>query len=162
MIKIWADLFDVLFSNTGVYVRWGEKSLMSQNESDRVIFKLDAKFVLLYDGDEYPTSCSEFAPYTGVKKIKSDRSKLLVEAKTIFNKAIGLNMSKHNESNLKIVNIQVIGLEAHVASVELLDNNLYLAKSIQSFTTPTTVTQLKKESKNIIGNLFDFKIVEVL
>lgn len=22
MIKIWADLFEILFSNTGIYVRW--------------------------------------------------------------------------------------------------------------------------------------------
>lgn len=88
MIKIWADLFGVLFSNIGVYVRWGEKGLMTQNESDRVIFKLGAKFVLLYDGDEYPISCAGFAPYTGVKKIKGDRSKLLVEAKTMLMKQL--------------------------------------------------------------------------
>lgn len=75
----------------------------------RIIFKLDAKLVLLYDDDEYPISCVEFAPYSGVKKIKNDRSKLLVEAKTIFNQAVGLDMNNHNQSNLKIVNIQVMG-----------------------------------------------------
>lgn len=82
---------------------------MTQSEGDHVIFKLDAKLVLLYDDKEYPISCAEFAPYSGAKKIQNDRSKLLVEAKSIYNQAIGLNMSKHNESNLKIVNIQVMG-----------------------------------------------------
>lgn len=51
-----------------------------------------------------------------------------------------------------------LGLQAHVASVELLDDHLYLANSIQSFAIPTTASQLKKESKITIGCLFDFKV----
>jgi hypothetical protein len=67
-------------------------------DDDRTIFKLDAKLVLLYDGDEYPISSVEFAPYAGPKKIKIDRSKLLVEAKTIYDKV----MDEGNAALLKI------------------------------------------------------------
>lgn len=128
MIKVWADIFEVLFYNTGIYIRWqvyvyftsttkidlyadihrGEKGLIT-GDTDRVMFKLDAKLVLIYDENEYPVSCVEFAPYSGPKKIKTDRSKLLVEAKTLYNQTMNLNVDEENESILKIVNIQIMG-----------------------------------------------------
>jgi hypothetical protein len=70
---------------------------------------LDAKLVLVYDDTEYPVSSMEFAPYSGLKKIKTDRSKLLVEAKVIYNQIIGLNISDENAALLKITNIQIMG-----------------------------------------------------
>lgn len=78
-----------------------EKSLNTGND-DRTIFKLDAKLVLLYDDTEYPVFSVEFAPYAGPKKIKTDRSKLLVEAKTIYNEVIGLDVNEGNTALLKI------------------------------------------------------------
>ncbi|KAK4518286.1 uncharacterized protein ATC70_001638 [Mucor velutinosus] len=156
MIKIWADLFEVLFYNTEVYIRWGEKGLDTGND-DHTIFKLDAKLVLLYDGAEYPISSVEFAPYAGPRKIKTDRSKLLVEAKTIYDKVMGLNVNEGNAALLKIVNVQIMGLEAHVMSVNTADDYLYIASSIDSYMLPSTVSQLKKHSKTIIGHLFDLK-----
>ncbi|KAG1049586.1 hypothetical protein G6F43_008094 [Rhizopus delemar] len=56
---------------------------MSTNKINLHIY---AKLVLLYDDTEYPIPSVEFAPYAGPKKIKTDRSKLLVEAKTIYDK----------------------------------------------------------------------------
>ena len=81
----------------------GEKGLNS-NDSNNVFFKLDAKLVLLYDDAEYPVSCLEFA-----KKIKTDRSKLLVEAKTIRNHIIGLGIDEDDELDLNITNVQITG-----------------------------------------------------
>jgi hypothetical protein len=63
---------------------------------------LDAKLVLVYDDTEYPVSCVEFAPYSGQKKIKMDRSKLLVEAKTIYNQVMGMNISEENKGKIGI------------------------------------------------------------
>ncbi|CAO3657055.1 unnamed protein product [Mucor hiemalis] len=100
---------------------------------------------------------TDFAPYSGPKKIKTDRSKLLVEAKAIYNQTMNLNVEKENESILKIVNIQIKGLEAHVLSVKLVDDHLYVAGSIESYMIPSTCSQLGKEIKTIIGYLFDFK-----
>lgn len=91
-----------------LHVHRGEKGLDTGND-DHTIFKLDAKLVLLYDGTEYPISSVEFAPYAGPKKIKTDRSKLLVEAKTIYDKVMGLNVNEGNAALLKIVNIQIMG-----------------------------------------------------
>lgn len=68
-----------------LHIHRGEKGLDTGNDN-HTIFKLDAKLVLLYDGTEYPIPSVEFAPYAGPKKIKTDRSKLLVEAKTIYDK----------------------------------------------------------------------------
>ncbi|KAI9354231.1 hypothetical protein BD770DRAFT_325052, partial [Pilaira anomala] len=81
---------------------------LTTGETDRIMFKLDAKLVLIYNNNEYPVSCMEFAPYSGPKKIKTNRSKLLVEAKTLYNLTMGLNKNKENES-LKIVNVQIMG-----------------------------------------------------
>ncbi|KAI8085647.1 hypothetical protein BDF21DRAFT_242228 [Thamnidium elegans] len=108
MIKIWADIFEVLFYNTGIYVRWGEKRLAT-DDNDATIFKLDAKLVLLYDAAEYPVCAVEFASYAGSKKIKTDRSKLLVEAKVICDKVMELNINEENAALLNIVNIQIMG-----------------------------------------------------
>lgn len=155
MIKIWADIFEVLFYNTGIYIRWGEKGLTT-GETDCIMFKLDAKLVLIYNNNEYPVSCMEFAPYSGPKKIKTDRSKLLVEAKTLYNLTMGLNKNKENES-LNIVNVQIMGLEGHILSVKLVDDYLYVAESIQSFTLPSTVSELKNNSKATIKYFCDFK-----
>lgn len=91
-----------------LHIHRGEKGLDTGND-DHTIFKLDAKLVLLYDGTEYPISSVEFAPYAGLKKIKTDRSKLLVEAKTIYDKVMGLNVNEGNAALLKIVNIQIMG-----------------------------------------------------
>lgn len=128
IIKIWADLFEVLFFNTGILIRWyalhkiyvyekiglnyeeqeGGEGLIS-DDKDHIFFKLDAKLVLVYDDTEYPVSSMEFVPYSGLQKIKTDRSKLLVEAKVIYNQIIGLNISDENAALLKITNIQIMG-----------------------------------------------------
>ncbi|KAI8070245.1 hypothetical protein BDF21DRAFT_495850 [Thamnidium elegans] len=31
MIRIWADIFEALFYNIGIYVRWGEKRLTTDD-----------------------------------------------------------------------------------------------------------------------------------
>lgn len=82
---------------------------MITQDDGRIIFKLDAKLVLLFDDEEYPVSCLEFAPYSGPKKIKSDRNKLLVEAKLIYNEVGSLHLSDENKIDLKIANIQIMG-----------------------------------------------------
>ncbi|KAG1176956.1 hypothetical protein G6F46_000830 [Rhizopus delemar] len=120
------DIFEALFYNTKMHIRWGEKGLDTGND-DHTIFKLDAKLVLLYDGTEYPISSVKFAPYAGPKKIKTDRSKLLIEAKTIYDKVMGLNVNEKNTALLKIVNIQIMGLEAHAMSQYTL-NTTYIIK----------------------------------
>ena len=51
----------------------------------------------------------EFIPYSELQKIKTDRSKLLVEAKVIYNQIIGLNISDENAALLKITNTQIMG-----------------------------------------------------
>lgn len=86
----------------------GEKGLRSDN-ADPIFFKLDAKLVLIYDDTEYPVSCAEFAPYSGQKKIKTDRSKLLLEAKTIYNQVMGMDICEENKDLLRITNIQIMG-----------------------------------------------------
>lgn len=70
MIKIWAGIFEVLLHNTDIYIRWqvnadftsmnniniihiyrSEKGLTT-GETDRIMFKLDAKLVLMYNNNE--------------------------------------------------------------------------------------------------------------
>ncbi|CAO0803025.1 unnamed protein product [Mucor circinelloides] len=62
------------------------------------------------------------------------------------------------EALLKIINMQIMGLEAHLLSINIVDDHLYIASSIESYMLPSTVSQLKKHSKAIIGHLFDLKI----
>ncbi|GAA5805463.1 hypothetical protein HPULCUR_010979 [Helicostylum pulchrum] len=50
-----------------------------------------------------------------------------------------------------------MGLEAHVMSVNIVDDHLYIARSIEPYMLPSTVSQLKEHSKTIIGHLFDLK-----
>jgi hypothetical protein len=69
----------------------GEKGL--NMDDSKKIFKLDAKLVLIYDEEEYPIASVEFAPYAGPKKIKNDRSKLLTEAKIIYNQVVELGIN---------------------------------------------------------------------
>lgn len=52
----------------------------------------------------------------------------------------------------------LVGLEAHVVSVKLVDDHLYVADSIESYMIPSTISQLKKEIKAVIGHLFDYKV----
>lgn len=73
------------------------KGLVS-DDIDHILFKLDAKLVFIYDDTEYPVPCIEVAAYSGPKKIKTDTSKLLVEAKTVYNQVMGLNISEENEA----------------------------------------------------------------
>lgn len=54
--------------------------------------------------------------------------------------------------------IILLGLEAHVASLKLVDHNLYAANTIESFMIPSTVSGLKKESKSLVGNLCNYKV----
>ncbi|KAI8639630.1 hypothetical protein BD408DRAFT_421032 [Parasitella parasitica] len=98
MIKIWADIFEVLFYSTGIYIRWGEKRLATGDDGN-TIFKLDAKLVLLCDNAEYPVCAVEFAPYAGLERIITDRSKLLVEAKIICDKVMSLNVNEENAAS---------------------------------------------------------------
>ncbi|KAG1173394.1 hypothetical protein G6F70_005461 [Rhizopus microsporus] len=157
---VMADIFEVLFYSTGIYVCWGEKRL-AIGDDENVIFKLDAKLVLLYDGAEYPVCAVEFAPYAGPTKIKTDRSKLLIEAKAIYDKVMGLNVNEKNSALLKVVNAQIMALflclEINTMSVNLVDNHLYAANSIKSYILPSTVPELKNRCKAIIGDIFDLK-----
>ncbi|CEP08468.1 hypothetical protein [Parasitella parasitica] len=137
-------------------IHWGEKRLAADGD-EKTIFKLDAKLVLLYDNAEYPVCAVEFAPYAGRKKIKTDRSKLLVEAKIISDKVMSLNVNEENAALLKVVNVQIMGLETNIMSVNLVDNYLYAANSTKSYILPSTVPELKKHCKAIIEDIFDLK-----
>ncbi|KAF1801502.1 hypothetical protein FB192DRAFT_1341992 [Mucor lusitanicus] len=137
--------------------RWGEKRIATGDGED-IIFKLDAKLVLLYDHAEYPVCAAEFAPYAGLKRIKTDRSKLLVEAKVICDKIMNLELSEEQAALLSVVNVQVVGLETSTVSVKLVDNHLYAANTISSYTLPSTVSQLKQHCKDVIGQIFDLKV----
>lgn len=130
--------------------------------------------MLLYDNAENPVSAVEFAPYAGRKKIKTDRSKLLVEAKIICDKVMSLNVNEENAALLKVVNVQFmgifwlysltfyyktkyliyLGLETNIMSVNLVDNHLYAANSIKAYILPSTVPELKKHCEAIIGFFF--------
>lgn len=101
----------------------GEKGLTS-DDADHVFFKLDAKLVLVYDDTEYPVPCVEFAPYSGQKKFKMDRSKLLVEAKTIYNQVMDMDISEENKDLLRITNIQIIG------KIGIYSSFYYMTKSL--------------------------------
>lgn len=50
-----------------MHIYRGEKGLIC-NDDGQTIFKLDAKIVFLYNDEEYPVSCMEFAPYAGPQK----------------------------------------------------------------------------------------------
>lgn len=91
-----------------LHIHRGEKRLATGDDGN-TIFKLDAKLVLLYDNTEYPVCAVKFAPYAGVKKIKIDRSKLLVEAKIICDKVMSLNVNEENAALLNVVNVQIMG-----------------------------------------------------
>ena len=107
-----AGKFYIQFISTNkisLHIHRGEKRL-AIGDDENVIFKLDAKLVLLYDGAEYPVCAVEFAPYAGPTKIKTDRSKLLIEAKAIYDKVMGLNVNEKNSALLKVVNAQIMAL----------------------------------------------------
>lgn len=160
-----------------LYMHRGEKRIATGDGED-IIFKLDAKLVLLYDHAEYPVCAAEFAPYAGLKRIKTDRSKLLVEAKVICDKIMNLELSEEQAALLSVVNVQVVGkfwlysltfyskteyliclgLETSTVSVKLVDNHLYAANTISSYTLPSTVSQLKQHCKDVIGQIFDLKV----
>jgi hypothetical protein len=50
------------------------------------------------------------------------------------------------------------GLEAHMAAISRVDNELYAANTIDSFMLSSTMEELKKNSKDLIGHLFDVKV----
>lgn len=79
-------------NNISLHTHRGEKRL-DTGDDNHSILKLDTKLVLLYDNTSYHISSVESAPYAGPKKIKPDRSKLLVEAKAIYDKVMGLNVN---------------------------------------------------------------------
>ncbi|GAA5817137.1 hypothetical protein MFLAVUS_010678 [Mucor flavus] len=86
-----------------------------------------------------------------------NRSKLLVEAKTIYDQVMGMDINKQNQDLLRITNIQIMGLEALVLSLNTAGDHLYIASSIESYTLLSTASQFQTESESVVGKLFDFK-----
>ncbi|KAL9544579.1 hypothetical protein MBANPS3_007559 [Mucor bainieri] len=109
----------------------GEKALTSES----VLFKLDAKLVLLYDDEKYP---------------------LTVEAKVILNNVAKMNLTERNITSRKIVNMQVIGLETYLLALDS-HHELYCGRSIETFFIPSAIPKLKKEAENVVRNLYDYK-----
>ncbi|KAI8880819.1 hypothetical protein K501DRAFT_275230 [Backusella circina FSU 941] len=75
-----------------------------------------------------------------------------------------LSRDKRSESihhsctlDIQFTVMEMIGLEAHVMSINTADDHLYVANSIESYILPSTVSQLKTQCKSLIGRLFDFK-----
>ena len=92
-----------------------------------------------------------------LKKITTDRNKLLVEAKTIYGKNIDLNANEEYATLLSIVILQIMGLEAHEMFIKNVAKGLYVYHTIETFMLPSTAPEMKKRATNIIGFLFDFK-----
>lgn len=112
-----------------------------------------------------------------LKKITTDRNKLLVEAKTIYGKNIDLNANEEYATLLSIVILQImgkcltyyfikliifnvilLGLEAHEMFIKNVAKGLYVYHTIETFMLPSTAPEMKKRATNIIGFLFDFKV----
>lgn len=52
----------------------------------------------------------------------------------------------------------LLGLEAHVLSVKLVDNHLYVANPIDTYALPSTAVGLKEKGKDVVSHLFAFKV----
>ncbi|KAL7318591.1 hypothetical protein PS15m_001814 [Mucor circinelloides] len=70
---------------------------------------------------------------------------------------MGMDISEESKDLLSVTNTQIMGLEAHIVSLNTADDHLYIARSIKSYTLPSTLSCLNKRCKSIIDNLFDFK-----
>ncbi|KAI9248345.1 hypothetical protein EDC94DRAFT_652747 [Helicostylum pulchrum] len=162
IIKVWADIFEILFYNSGLYLRWGEKVLFADDDNDddnmkKVFFKLDLKIVVIVDQKEFEVAALEFAPYAGRKKVAGDRSKLLAEAKTIYNSIIRIGIDESDASMLNIVNMQIMGLEGHQIAVRNVANELYVGNSLSSFTLSSVIKDIKNDATELLFFLFQFK-----
>lgn len=74
-----------------------------------IFFKLDLKVVVIIDQKEFEAAALEFTPYAGRKKVAGDRSKLLLEAKTIYNSIIRIGIDESDALALNIANMQIMG-----------------------------------------------------
>lgn len=50
------------------------------------------------------------------------------------------------------------GLEAHSVSIKLVSDELYAENPVQSFTLPSTLSQLSKKCRDTIVSLFDIRV----
>lgn len=117
----------------------------------------------------------EFAPYAGKKKVRVDRSKLLlVEAKMTYDQIIHLGpeqelaqelqvppvqiMGAYHNLCLKRLNIIFIGSEAHLMTTRNVANQLYVSNSWGTAVLPSTIGEIKKFAVDFFKFLYEFKV----
>lgn len=87
----------------------------------------------------------EFARNIGKDKFFADHRKLLREAKTSVDQLYASQfLTNHNKRSIQGHCIQVFGVEGQINEVKLVDNGLYISRTLGSLRLPTSEADLYK------------------
>ncbi|KAG2192308.1 hypothetical protein INT47_006424 [Mucor saturninus] len=164
--KVWAPLLKTL-SVGGKLVRiklgesisqysQAEKQLQYVHTKHVKAFKIDIRFIYDFNGNEYDVGAGEAAKEAvDETKILNDKSKLLREGKDVLDLMLHTVIPEDDAKKAIGHTIQIKGLCAHVISVYLNSNGLYIAKPLFKVHFPTSLLDLSDFCEGL-KNIFHF------
>ncbi|ORY91394.1 hypothetical protein BCR43DRAFT_499009 [Syncephalastrum racemosum] len=145
IVKIWSPVFETLFRDTHVVLKWGESKLQTDEvrvpagPEDHIFFKVDLRLILNHRGTEHTLAIVEVARYFQDSKIRHDHSKLLIESKLVLD-----NMLRHGCSpgDACVPSLQLCGLRGDFLVLQLEEDGLYVAAPVACLRFPSGVHRL--------------------
>lgn len=83
-------------------------------------FLIDLRVISMWEDDEVDVAVGEVAGCPDVSKVKADRSKILKEAKALYDSIIEDPLSEEDAAHLQITGLQIIGSKMYSARPQFL------------------------------------------
>ncbi|KAG0162407.1 hypothetical protein DFQ30_002101, partial [Apophysomyces sp. BC1015] len=145
-VKFWGYVFETyLGRNRHVILNWGD-TMSDTCKRVGLRFKLDLRLLVLKEDETVADGViGEVAKKATKAKFYTDRLKSVVTTKCHLNAFLESlpYISEEEIADVKFPIVQIMGLEAKVSSLRLVEKKVYLMEDLYSFNFPQTLHQIR-------------------
>ncbi|KAI8380135.1 hypothetical protein BD560DRAFT_388662 [Blakeslea trispora] len=156
-VKFWGYIFELyLGQHRHIILHWGD-TMSNTCKNVGLRFKLDLRVLILREDETVVDGATgEIARKATKAKLYNDRLKCVLTTKCHLNaflKSLSY-ISEEDITSVRMPIVQVMGLEAKVSSLRLIEKKKYVLEDLKSFKFPRTSEQLKSgELESLINGL---------
>lgn len=146
VIKIWGQLIEIIFRETGIYAHWGD-TVSDQVLSAGARFRMDLRLLnrAITLKKTIDVANAEFSKEQQDHKYYKDILKAVLSSKIQLNSLISghPNITKEEIKKIKIPFNIISGMVCDVYSIGLESSGLYIINEVAQMKIPTTLRELK-------------------
>ncbi|KAI7859420.1 hypothetical protein BDC45DRAFT_564230 [Circinella umbellata] len=158
VIKIWSNLVEAIFRETGIVPHWDD-TVSGTVLTYGLTIKLDLRLLDIINKSSPDYAIGEFAKDVYSHKYYKDKTKAVLGTKARLNHLLNCNKIPLNQvANIRYPFLLVVGFQVKAYTLRLVGPGLYILESEGTAAYPTTLSEIKNGGiKNVINLLDKFK-----